>query len=202
MSIDFPGIEVSAPVLSSEESAFFTVLDLQDGSVVERFEKAFYQAFVNLNSNRLVRKIWDWDEGNGRLKTRISYEDQIIFAWHSPEGELRCASAVNLNNNCSQFGSFGFKVPAHKVGRYCEVLTLFTCNIERANGIKLDRLFLRAFCIQYLRQQGYDFILATCAQRPLSTYLRWGWEVIGETTIDNEKRYFLYYDIHKNTQAL
>jgi len=201
MDIELQSIDVSNQVLHQQEKEIFSVLDLHESAAIINFEEAFYKVFVNLHSNQLVRKIWDWDVENGRLKTKISYDHQIIFSWNNPSGEIKCASAINLNNSISQFGNFGFKAP-QKSGRYCEVLTLFTQNIERANGIRLDRFFLRAFCVPQLQKLGNDFILATCAQRPLKTYLRWGWDVIDEATIENEKRYFLYYNINKNLQNL
>lgn len=202
MDFDLPNTDVSIPVLHQQKTEIFSVLDLKDSSTIKDFEEAFYKVFVKLHSNQLVRKIWDWDIESGRLKTKIGYENQVIFAWKNPDNQIKCATAINLNNYLSQFGNFGFKVPVDKPGRYCEVLTLFTQNIERANGIRLDRIFLKGFCVPHLQQLGNDFILSTCAQRPLTTYLRWGWEIIDEATIDNEKRYFLYYNINKNLQNL
>ncbi|HEY8401186.1 MAG TPA: hypothetical protein VIK89_07990 [Cytophagaceae bacterium] len=202
MGFDLPKTATSIPDLHQKETDFFSLLDLTNTPSVIDFEKAFYKAFVNLHSNQLVRKIWDWDKENERLKTKISYENQVIFTWKNPKGEIKCATAVNINNNLSQFANFGFKVPDNKQGKYCEVLTLFTQNIERTNGIRLDRFFLRGFCIAHLQHQGYNYILSTCAQRPLNTYLRWGWEIVDEATIENEKRYFLYYDIKTNLNNL
>jgi hypothetical protein len=193
---------LSTPELpvTEESEGYITILDTRDPFEVQLYEEAFFSVFVKVSSNRLVRKIWDWDAANERLKTKIPYTDQIIFAWKSPEGQIKCAVAFNLNKSKSQFGEYGFSVPGDKKGRFVEVLTLFAQNPERANGFRLDQFFFRPNCGAYMKDNGYDFALSTCAQRPLATYLRWGWEVIDEATIADEKRYFLFYDIHKNLQ--
>jgi hypothetical protein len=110
--------------------------------------------------------------------------------------------AFNLDNAQSQFGNYGFSVPADKKGKFVEVLTLFAPNLDRVNGFRLDQFFIRPYCVAHMQKMGYDFGLSTCAERPLTTYLRWGWEVLDEAVIEHQKRYFLYYDIHKNLPQL
>lgn len=188
--------------ISEASESNFSKLDLQKKEEVKKFEEAFYAVFAELHSNQLVRKIWNWDHDNKRLSTKIPYKNQIIFIWKNDEGEIKCSVAVNCDNAISQYSNFGFQIPAEKKGRYYEVLTLFTQNLDRANGIRLDRYFLRSYCIAHMYELGYDFMVSTCARKPLATYLRWGWEIMDEVTIDNEKRYFLYYNIPQNLKEL
>jgi hypothetical protein len=191
----------SQPVADTSHG-YFSILDTGNLMEVELYERAFYSVFVKVTSNRLVRKIWDWDEESHRLKTKIPYEDQVVFSCRNAQGEIKSAVAFSLNTAESQFGNFGFQVPAGKKGRYVELLTLFTQPRVRLDGFRFTQSFFRPHCVAYMQNMGYDFGLTTCAERPLATYLRWGWEVLEEAVIDHQKRYFLYYDIHKNLPQL
>jgi hypothetical protein len=188
--------------LTDESQGHFSIIDTSNPEEIELYEKAFYNVFVTVTTNRLVRKIWDWDKESHRLKTKISYEDQVIFSCKNPKGEIKSAVAFSLNAAESQFGNFGFQVPADKKGKYVELLTLFTQPGVRLNGFRFTQSFFRPHCVAYMQNMGYDFGLTTCAERPLTAYLRWGWELLDEAVIDHQIRYFLYYDIHKNLPRL
>ncbi len=176
----------------------FTEIKTTNESEIIDFEESFFKAFVNIENNRLIRKIWIWDFKNNRLKTKIPYKDINIMTWRDSKNNIKCAVAANLNNEISQFSEFGFKPPQDKAINYAEILTIFTGELNRTNGIRLDRFFLRGCCIPFMFDKGYHGLFSTCAIKPLETYKRWGWIVIDEAILDNEKRYFLYYDILKN----
>jgi hypothetical protein len=165
---------------------------------MEDFERSFYRAFVTIENNILIRKIWNWDDENKRLKLKNNFDDLVILVWKSPNEILKCGVVANLNTDDTQLGKFGFAFPSFKPKPHCEIVTLFTDLSDRKIGVSLNRHFLKAYCIPYMAEMGYKSLYSTCAEKPLKTYLRWGWELIEEKVIDTEKRYLLYYDIPTN----
>lgn len=168
---------------------------------IDEFESAFYRAFISIGDSILIRRIWDWNDENRKLRLKISYEDLVVLRWKSVEGRINCAVAANLNNFSTQFSEFGFSFPVHLPKPHCEIVTLFTNWEDRKSAITLNRNFLKAYCIPFMAELGYRSLYSTCAIKPMKTYIRWGWDVIDETFIDGEKRYLLHYNIDFNLKA-
>ncbi|MDG1332944.1 MAG: hypothetical protein P8P74_11490 [Crocinitomicaceae bacterium] len=167
---------------------------------INAFESAFYNAFIEISNDRLLRRIWRWDDLKRKLRLKISYDDLIILSWKSPSEHIKCSVAANTNNSIVQFAEFGFSFPKDKPQPHCEIVTLFTNQLERESGLALNRKFLKAYCFPFMRNLGYKSLYSTCARKPLLTYLRWGWKVIDETVIGEEERYFLHYDLSNNSK--
>lgn len=172
----------------------FSVLDPCDAVQLEQYERSFFSAFVKVTSNRLVRRIWLWDHHRQRIRTAIPYEDQLIYTWRNRQGDIISSMAVNHHPEHRQYTAFGFHYSGKE--RTAEVITLYTTpDAGRDTGHKGNTSFLRGYCYKDLAERGYDILLATCAARPLKSYLRLGWELLDEALIDNEARYFLKHPL-------
>ncbi len=164
------------------------VLDTQDHDAVVAYERAFYDAFRRATSNRLVRKLWDWNVEEGRLATRIPYRDQRIFTLIGG-GSIYAALAANLALREFQSAAFGFS-PARRDGAV-EVLTFFSKEPREIRG--KAQLFRRF--VDDARRGGYHTAYATTAEHPVRAYRGIGWDLLAETEIDAERRYFLQFDL-------
>ncbi len=169
----------------------FFLLDLQDPHQRHEYERAFYQAFAQLPANQLVRELWVWDDAMGTLQTRVPYEHQIIYGVRDTEGHLDGALAVNYKLQIFQSSAFGFSLPQRKEP-CCELLSFFALRDRR---LKRQRQFFWSYCCLDLYQRGYDRAFATTAERPLHTYLRMRGNLLAQTEIAGEKRYFLEFHL-------
>ena len=172
----------------------FIILNAEDEAQVVRYERAFYDAFIVLRHNRLIHKIWDWDHEKKRLKTRIPYECQILFAWISAENRLMAGWGINTSGDHFQAGAFGFSPRAER-GTWCEGIAFFTVEHYRIPGHLFARSFLRGFCYPELARRGFRMLYTTCAEKPLPAYLRMGLTLIEQTVIEDQARYFLELDL-------
>jgi len=160
-------------------------LDVRDRDVHEEYERAFYDAFSRVPSNRLVRQLWLWDDDSRRLKIRLAYEDHTIWASRRASGELHFAIAAHQDPSRAQSAAYGFEIP-REPGIF-EVLTFF-------NNGPTDIAEMRSFWLSFLahmRDAGLTRGYATCAARLVLLYKRAGWEVAAETEIAGEARYLL-----------
>lgn len=172
----------------------FSVLDHEDAAQVLQYERSFFSAFVRVTSNRLVRRIWLWDHHKERVRTAIPYEDQLIYTWRNRQGDIITSLAVNLHPQKRQYAEFGFQYNGEE--RAAEIITLYTTpGAEKNTGHKGNINFMKGYCYKDLAERGYEILLATCAARPLKSYLRLGWELLDEAVIDNEARYFLKHPL-------
>lgn len=168
----------------------FELLDTSDPAAVREYEEAFYQSSSKVSTNQLMQKLWVWDDEARRLKTRVSYADQLICVLREPSGSLHSAMAFNVALHQFQAAAYGFVAPAVPRGAF-EVLTFFAVAAETSE-VRAD---FWARCVALLSACGYHAGYATTARRPLSMYQRAGWRVLGEREIESERRYFLYYKI-------
>ena len=98
----------------------FGRLDSADAAQVAEYERHFYRAYAGLADNKLVRTIWDWDDRWQRLRSRIPYDDQVIYSLRDSRGRLAGAMAVSLNAPAAfQGAAFGFAPPPDDGGRCC-----------------------------------------------------------------------------------
>src|ERR1017187_8604834 len=82
----------------------YGTLDVSDPVQVAEYEYHFYLAYAGLAENRLVRLIWDWDDAGQRVRTRIPYDDQVIYGWGGRAGVLwrsMCAPIVHFRGRRS-----------------------------------------------------------------------------------------------------
>ena len=168
----------------------FIILNTNETQNIIKFEKSFFQSFVNIN-NQLIHLIWDWDWQEQRLKTRIAYHDQIIYILEDDSQEIIAAIATNINSSQSQFSEFGFKFPP-ETAKYCEVLTLFMHPQANLSVFQL-RDFVQ-LCTTDSSSRGFQKTYATCSKRLLRLYQRIGVEIIDKTIIQGEERYFIRLD--------
>lgn len=164
-------------------------LDLVDAAAIAQYERAFYDAFRRATANRLVRKLWLWDDEQRRLATRIPYEDQLVYVLRDGGGTIVGGIGVNVAMREFQSSAFGFSPGTWSDS--AEVLSFFS--VIRGDVRSSTDLWRCAAAA--LRARGCRTALATTAQRPLRSYLRIGWQCIAETEIEGERRYFLRYDL-------
>jgi hypothetical protein len=167
-----------------------SILDTRDPEALRNYERAFYAAFRRATANRLVRKLWMWNDDEGRVATRIPYSDQRIYTLRNRAGEIQAALAANVAMREFQSAAFGF-TPAEPQGAV-EVLTFFSTAAEVRGTTQLFRSF-----VEETRASGRHTALATTAERPFRVYRRIGWELVAEREIETERRYFLRFDLRR-----
>lgn len=165
----------------------FVILDTDNVQNTDKFERSFFESFVNTD-NQLIHKIWDWDFSQKRLKTRISYDKQIIYALIDNDQNIVASIAVNIDSNQNQFGEFGFTLPS-KTLKYCEVLTLFMHPQRVLSVFQLGDFV--DLCTKDSASRGFHQTYATCGKKLLRLYQRIGCELLDSKVIDREDRYFI-----------
>lgn len=175
----------------------FEVLDTEDAAQRAAYERAFYAAFSRVTGNRLIRSLWAWDDAGRRLAARIPYADQVVFVGRDERGEIETAIATNWALHEFQSTAFGFPRPARAAG-CCEFLTFFTVRDFRL-AVKIR--FWEA-CFAELRRRGLRVAYATTAARVLPVYRRLGGEVLAETVVEGEARYFLRFSLARHWMRL
>jgi hypothetical protein len=168
------------------------VLDTTDPEAVTAFEEGFYLGFEKSSHNQLIQWLWIWEVESRRLRTRVPYEDQLIWV-RRQHGRVEAAIAVNVRMLLLQSSAFGFSHPPDfsQDRQVCEILAAFTnANQSIANG---HALWTKSF--SDLRARGFTDSLATCALKLLPLYRRMGAKILAEGTIENEVRYFLHFHL-------
>jgi len=173
------------------------LLDADDPVRLAEYERDFYLAYAGLGDNRLVRRIWEWDHGARRVRTRVPYPDQVIYCRRSATGRLDGAMAVNLSpDRMLQSAAFGFALPEppEHGGRACEILS-----VMRSPGPQWTPRtypdFIREFVFQDLLLRGFDTAYATCTRRRLRSYLALGAQLRDRSRIEGEERFFLRWPL-------
>lgn len=165
----------------------FVILNTNNTSNIDKFERSFFDSFIDID-NKLIHQIWDWDFSEKRLKTRIAYQHQIIYALLNSTKEMIASIAVNLDPAQNQFSEFGFKLPL-ETDQYCEVLTLFIHPQASLSIFQLSDFV--TLCTTDSSDRGFHKTYATCGKRLLRLYQRLGCETLEHTIIDGESRYFI-----------
>ena len=179
------------------DGTFYGVLDPADLEQVAEYEQDFYRAYVGLTDNRLVRLIWEWDDTERRLRTRIPYQDQIVYCWREGTGRLIGAMAVSISAERGlQSASFGFSPPGSAGGgRVCEILNVMSAGSGHVWTRATYTGFIRNFGYRDLAARGYDVAYATCTRRRLRPYLLLGAELLDRRSVAGEERMFLRWPI-------
>jgi hypothetical protein len=170
----------------------YGALDLSEPAAVAEYERAFYEGFVGVVGNRLIRDLWIWDDEARRLRTRVPYEDQVVFVARNGEGRIETAFATNLALRHFQSEAYGFSIEGDAAG--CgEVLTFFTLGAKRLG----ERLLFVDACFAELRARGLHTAYTTIGPHLLLTYRRLGAEVLAAREIRGETRYFLRFSVQR-----
>jgi hypothetical protein len=186
----------------------YGLLDPSDPAQVSEYERYFYLAYAKLADNRLIRLIWDFDDGQQRLRARVPYRDQVIYRWRDADDRLVVAMAVNVNTGGGfQSAAFGFAPPPATspepgVGRACEVLNVMTTAHHHGRwGLASYRSFIRDFGFGDLVSRGFDVAYSTCTRRRLGSYLLLGANLLDQRLINGEDRYLLSWSIRELVSA-
>jgi hypothetical protein len=164
----------------------FEELDTSDPARRAEYERAFYEAFVQVTSNRLIRQLWLWDDSRRRLATRIGYADQSVFVLRDDNGQIRVAFALNRTLAEFQSAAFGF-APTETGDHVFEFLAFFAPPPRPPRSVH----HLSVAVVDRLKAQGYRVGFATTAPSFLPFYLRLGFRVLAERVISGETRYFI-----------
>ena len=170
-------------------------LNADDPSVREAFEQSFYRGFEHATHNTLIKTLWVWDLPNRRLRTRVPYEDQLLWGRYTGE-RFDAGVAVNVRLRQLQSAAFGFRIPPElephaAKGQVCEFLALFVVEDHSLAGI----FTFWSEVFDELRSEGFTHALATTATKILPLYRRIGAVSIDEAVIEGEARHFLQFDL-------
>ena len=175
----------------------FGTIDPDDPAQVSEYERHFYHAYAGLTDNTLVRLIWDWDDARQLLRTKIPYDDQVIYSWRDRDRRLVGAMAANLRlERGFQGATFGF-TPQPGATRSCEILNVMSANRHRRWTLVDYRAFIRDFGYGDIVARGFDVAYSTCTRRRLRPYLRLGAVLLSEGTVNGEERFFLRWPVRE-----
>jgi hypothetical protein len=169
-----------------------SLLDTSDEAAVAEYERAFYNAFVKVTSNQLIRTLWCWDTESQRLKTHIPYEHQRVYVGRDAQGVIEMAIAANTVLKHYQSSAFGFSPPNPSTG-CCEFLTFFT----QGNHRLAHKLHFWEGCFTDLLKNGYRTGYASSAARLLPVYKRIGGKVLAERQVESEMRYHWTFSLER-----
>ena len=165
------------------------VLDWNDSDRVAAYERAFFSVFEPLTHNQLIRWLWEWDDAERRLRTRVPYEEQTVFVERDQAGEVRKALAIGTSLRTCQAAEYQFEIPLG--AENCESLTFFTVGDRRFES---TRIFYNA-CREALLGRGFRTMYATGAPRVLRLHQFVGGELIESREIEGEIRNFVRIDL-------
>lgn len=165
------------------------LLDPHDMVTRTEYERAFYAAFQRVPGNRLVRKLWLWDDRAKRVATRISYEDQIVYLARR-NGAIDGAAAFNVRLPGAQSAFYGFPPPANTFGT-CEALTFFAVSDHRM----ATRYGFWRDCVADLHKRGFHTVYATASAPAYRVYRRFGATLLDRKEIEGETRFFFIFDV-------
>jgi hypothetical protein len=168
----------------------FERLDPFSATERECYERAFYAAFQRALGNRLVRRLWLWDDSAQRVATRIPYDEQTIFVLRDGKGRIVTGLAVNHALRSFQSAAYGFSLPEQHQG-CCEFLTVFS--VEEYRLTTRFKFWRDSF--DALRDSGFRTAYATTAHRVLNLHRLLGARILRENEIEGEVRYFLKFDL-------
>jgi hypothetical protein len=174
----------------------YGTVDVTDDRQVSEYERHFYRAYSRLADNKLVRLIWDWDDADQRTRTKIPYADQVIYTMRDTDSRLVCAMAVNLNCPAAFQGeAFGFVPPGDSGSGYCEILNVMATSHHRSTALATYGTFIVGFGYGDLLAHGLNTAYSTCTRRRLRPYQRLGAQVLGQSTLAGEDRFFLRWPL-------
>ncbi|MES2697349.1 MAG: hypothetical protein V4773_28040 [Verrucomicrobiota bacterium] len=190
----------SDPALPTFDARWhYSALDAADNTAVAAYEESLFEAFAPiLKINPLVRNLWDWDDPQRRLRTRVPYADQFVALMRDAQtGAIAFSVGVNLHpGRFWQSGAYGFPVPA--VDEHaCEFLIMASGEANRANGAAIMRHFIRDYFFNELRRRGFWCAYGTSADHLRWLYRRVGAAIAAENMVDGFRRTLFRWDLSK-----
>lgn len=176
----------------AEAPARWRILDTGDAAAVAQYERAFHRAFRDIRPDGLLRRLWHWDDGEGRLASPVPYAEQRVYVEEDAAGQVRRGMAVNLTGRIQQAGRFGFTLPLHEPGS-AEILVFFIDGAWSFAGTV--RFWVR--CAEDLHGLGFVTGYGTTAPRPLPIYRRFGAQVVERRELEGETRFLLRFDFSR-----
>ena len=167
------------------------LLDPADAVALERFERAFYEAFIRAKANRLARHLWQWNDETRRIRPHIPYADQRVFLRLEEDGSVDTAAAVNLRLVSYQSARLGFDPPPATLSGHCEVLALFSKRDADLLGL---RTFLQEVA-EDLLALGLRSADATSTDRLLPVYRHIGGQPLAQRSLNGENRTLLRFQL-------
>jgi hypothetical protein len=157
------------------------------------FHQTFYQAFKNLPQT-LLRRIWNVDDDKKVIGFKTEDKDVYVIPW-LVDGQVYAYFAYKelKSKSFSQLQFFGFDCSKY-LESSIEVLTLFRTEDPLPADLNLKKDFAMAICWNILKASGYNAAHATCTEKILPIYLRWGLEVVHQIEIDGFKRFYIMYN--------
>lgn len=180
-----------------EEDWEYALLDTGHHEAVAHYEQTLYANFYPiLEKNPLVRDLWDWDDANRRMRTRVPYSQQLVFLMrHKLTGAI--ASSVGVNTDVESFwqaGEYGFKRPEADEAP-CELLILAHGDSTRLNGVYIIRNFIYKYIFSGLYGRGYRCAYTTTADHLRRAYLWVGATLMDERVVSGHRRSLMYWDL-------
>jgi len=168
-------------------------LDVSSPALIAEWERAFYKGFSHVTGNRLIRTLWQWDDEQQRLATRIPYADQVIYYWRDPEGIIASSIATNIAMTQFQSSAFGFQ-PDRSDGspRSCELIAAFSLSDRSFSHV----IEVRNAALADLYERGFRRAYLTTADKIYNLWMRCGARVLGEALIEGERRRFLEFPLN------
>jgi hypothetical protein len=171
----------------------FEQLDTASATERDAYERAFFACFHKKADNRWIRSLWDWNDDEREIRTRVPYEDQAIYVLRREDGSVAMGLSANVAMRTFQSAAHGFPVPTDTRG-CCELLALFG---DDRYDLERSRYFLTKVAID-LRSRGFHTGYATAASRWTAYYARLVFATVLETrTIDDATYCFLKIDLTK-----
>lgn len=161
-------------------------LDKNDNAEIELFEKAFYKAF-SISYMNTLGYIWNIDDKNRRISTKVLYDTQEIFIARSPL-RVYAGMAVNFGTENRQFEMMGFSCKENP-GKVCEILHLFCL---------LDNMYSRAIIeemsngiLDLIKERKIEVMYCTCSRRRVAQYSSLGFSLVDQKNFEGEIEYLL-----------
>jgi hypothetical protein len=158
----------------------------------KHFHQNFYQAFKNLPQT-LLRRIWNVDDEKKEIGFKTDDTDVYVIPWII-EGKAYAYFAYKelKSKSFSQLQYFGFDCSQYAENSI-EVLTLFRTEDPLPADLNLKRDFVMDFCKTILIERGHREAHATCTEKILPIYLRWGLTVNEQLDVDGFKRFHISF---------
>ncbi len=159
----------------------------------KHFHQNFYQAFKNLPQT-LLRRIWNVDDEKKEIGFKTDDTDVYVIPW-IVDGQVYAYFAYKelKSKSFSQLQYFGFDCSKYSENSI-EVLTLFRTEDPLPADLNLKRDFAMAICWNSLIARGYTAAHATCTEKILPIYIRWGLDVVDHMEIEGFKRFHIVYN--------
>lgn len=156
------------------------------------FHQSFYQAFKSL-PQVLLRRIWNVEDEKAEIAFKTDDSHVYVIPWLI-EGKAYAYFAYKelSSKSFSQLDYFGFDCSKYNENSI-EVLTLFRTQDPLPADLNLKKDFVMDYCKKVLIERGHREAHATCTEKILPIYLRWGLTVNEQLDVDGFKRFHISY---------